>query len=74
MLKGKIIQDGSRYTVKVGAVTVDVTDDMRELLAQDRAEQDRAHDNLRATHADALKRYSEIQRIVLAGGAGMPTG
>lgn len=78
MLKGKIISDGHDYAVKVGGVTVDITDDVRTLIAQEVAQKVAAKEQelaeQRAAHADTIKRYSEIQRIVFAGGAGMPTG
>jgi hypothetical protein len=74
MLQGKIIREGKGYCVKVGSVTVDVTDDLNALIADERAKHDQALDALGTNHADALNRYKQIQNIVLAGGAGMPTG
>lgn len=82
MLQGKIICDigvhGREYRVKVGSVTVDITDDVRALIAQEvtdeRVEHEQAITELRAKHADTVERYNQIQRIVLAGGVGMPTG
>lgn len=87
MLKGKIIHDGPSvangrhdYYVKVvpvgtvGSITIDITDDVRTLIARERATHEQAIADLRAKHADTVDRYNQIQRIVLAGGAGMPTG
>jgi hypothetical protein len=85
MLKGKIIHDGPAvpsarrdYCVKVGSVTVDITDEVRTLIALEvasvRSVYDQALTDLRAKHADTVERYNQIARIVLAGGAGMPTG
>lgn len=82
MLKGKIISTptspGRDYYVKVGSVSVDITDDVRAMIAsaveQTCAEYERTIADLRAKHADVADRYSQIQRIVLAGGTGMPTG
>jgi hypothetical protein len=78
MLRGKIISDGGDYSVKVGSVTVDVTDEVRSLIeqarAQARAASEQAIAELRAKHDDIVNRYNQIARIVLAGGAGMPTG
>ena len=74
MLRGKIISDGRDYCVKVGSVAVDITDDVRVLIAKERAEHEQALAELRAAHADTVDRYNQIARIVLAGGAGMPTG
>lgn len=75
MLQGKIIRDGSRdYCVKVGSVTVDVSDDVRAILAEERAKHELALAELRAQHASTVDRYNQIALIVLAGGAGMPTG
>jgi hypothetical protein len=75
MLQGKIIRDGSRdYCVKVGSVTVDITDDVRTILAEERTKHERALAEQRAQHADILERYNRIVQIALAGGAGMPTG
>lgn len=82
MLKGKITSTpaspGRDYLVKVGAVEVDVTDDVRAIVASE-VEQackdyERVIAELRAAHADIAARYQQIQRIVLAGGTGMPTG
>jgi len=70
----KIIRDGYQYRVQVGTVTVDVTDSVIELLAEERAKRDEANAELRAAHRDVVDRYNQIARIVLAGGAGMPTG
>ena len=74
MLPGKILQDGSDYHVKVGGVTIDITDDVRALIAQAITEQRALEAKLRVDRADILERYRAIQRIVLAGGVGMPTG
>ena len=78
MLKGKILQDGRDYSVKVGSVAVDVTDDVRVLIEQERerasATSAQELTELRAKHADIIDRYNQIARIVLAGGVGMPTG
>jgi len=78
MLKGKIIQDGRDYSVKVGSVAVDITDEVCTLIEQERAtaraESVQELIELRAKHADIIDRYNQIVRIVLAGGVGMPTG
>ncbi len=75
MLQGKIIRDGNRdYCVKVGSVTVDVTDAVRTILAEEHAKHEQALAELRAQHASTVERYNQIARIILAGGAGMPTG
>ena len=75
MLQGKIIRDGSRdYCVKVGSVTVDITDDVRAIIAEVRAEHEQALADQQAQHASTVDRYNQIARIVLADGAGMPTG
>lgn len=78
MLQGKIIRDGNDYSVKVGSVTVDISDDVRTLIAQEIvracAESEQTLADLHAKHADIIERYNQIQRIVLAGGTGMPTG
>jgi hypothetical protein len=73
MLQGKIIRDGWRYCVKVGGVTVDVTDDLRALLEEARAEEKLEGAPQVVADADNLKRYAQIESIVLAGGRGMPT-
>jgi hypothetical protein len=82
MLKGKIIQDGFShpncdYHVKVGSVSVDITDEVRVLIAQESAKacaaSEQALADLRAEHANIVDRYNQIERIVLAGGVGMPT-
>jgi hypothetical protein len=78
MLRGKITHDGHDYSVKVGSVTVDITDAVRALIAQEVASACSLYEqeltNLRAKHADIIDRYNRIAHIVLAGGAGMPTG
>lgn len=85
MLKGKIVSDDSDYYVvhyvKVGTVMVDITEGVRELIAQERAKHAPERSKhaqeitaLRAQHADTVDRYNQIARIILAGGAGMPTG
>ena len=85
MLRGKVIYDKSvhhdvrrDYTVQVGSVTVDISDDVRSLISEFALKQHTEHEqaiaDLHARHAEVLKRYSQIERIVLAGGAGMPTG
>jgi hypothetical protein len=78
MLRGKITHDGHDYSVKVGSVTVDITDEVRALIEQEsakaRAASEQALADLRARHADTVDRYNRIAHIVLAGGAGMPTG
>lgn len=77
MLKGKIIHDGHDYSVKVGSVSVDITDEVRVLIDQAAtaatAASARELTELRAKHADIVDRYNQIARIVLAGGVGMPT-
>ena len=76
MLRGSIIRNGQDYSVKVGAISVDVTDDVRALIAQEikqaclKYDQDLAE--LRARHVDVINRYEQIARIVRADGAGMP--
>jgi len=74
MLKGKITREGLRYHAQVGAVTVDVTDDVQTLLESKVAEHERALAEMWAKHAEVMRRYAQIECIVLAGGAGMPTG
>ena len=78
MLSGKIIHDGHDYSVKVGSVTVDITQEVHDLIALACRDRSRALlqelTELRAKHADIVDRYSQIARIVIAGGAGMPTG
>lgn len=78
MLKGKVLSDDRSHCVKVGSVTVDITDDIRDLIAQEVARATSALDQLitelREQHADVGDRYNQIARIVLVGGAGMPTG
>lgn len=77
MLKGKIIHDGHDYSVKVGSVAVDITDEVRALIEHERTSASAASAQelaeLRAKHADIIGRYNQIASIVLAGGAGMPT-
>lgn len=78
MLKGKIISDGHDYSVKVGGVSVDITADVRSLIAREVAQKVAAKElelaNERRAHADTVNRYHQIAAIVLAGGSGMPTG
>ena len=79
MLKGKIIQDGFGYPncdyhVKVGSVTVDITDEVHTLIGQEITKFEQELAKLRAKYADNNDRYNQIARIILAGGAGMPTG
>lgn len=78
MLKGRIISDGCNYSVKVGSVTVDITEEIRGLIEQEialaRDEYKRATAEVQAKYADAVDRYHQIARIVIAGGVGMPTG
>ena len=77
MLKGKIIHDGHDYSIKVGSVAVDITDEARALIESERESASAASAQeltaLRAKHADIVDRYNQIARIVLAGSAGMPT-
>lgn len=83
MLRGKIIYDQSvhhdlrrDYKVEVGSVTADISDDVRSLISEfsqkQHAEYEQSIADLHARHADILKRYSQIEHIVLADGAGMP--
>jgi hypothetical protein len=74
MLQGKIFHTGTEYLVKVGTVTVDITADVHALIGQEVAKFEQALAELRAKNTDTLDRYNQIARIVLAGGAGMPTG
>lgn len=78
MLRGKIISDGHDYSVKVGSVTVDISTDVRTLIAKEIAHACSVYEqeltDLRAKSADTRDRYNQIARIVLAGGAGIPTG
>jgi hypothetical protein len=85
MLRGKVIYDKSvhhdlrrDYTVQVGSVVVDISDDVRTLILEFALKQHTDHEqaiaDMHAKHAEVLKRYSQIARIVLADGAGMPTG
>ena len=80
MLRGKIIYDKSvhhdlrrDYTVQVDAVTVDISDDVRSLISEfamkQRADHEQTIADLLTRHADILKRYAQIERIVLADGA-----
>lgn len=85
MLRGNVIYDKSvhhdlrhDYTVQVGADTVDISDDVRSIVSEFALKQHTEHEqaiaDLHARHAEVLKRYSQIERIVLAGSAGMQTG
>jgi hypothetical protein len=74
MLKGKIIQDGPHFHVKVGSVEIDVTDAVTAIVEQRLAARVDAHAKEHAKIADVRQRYEQIQQIVLAGGVGMPTG
>ena len=81
MLQGKIIYDKSvhhdrrrDYTVQVDAVTVDISDDVRSIVSEfaqkQHADYEQQVADIHARHAEVLKRYSQIERIVLASGSG----
>lgn len=74
MMQGKITHSGINYYVKVGSITIDITADVYALIAQERALMGEVHEQALAAHADIVDRYNRITRIVLANGAGMPTG
>jgi len=85
MLRGKVIYDKDvrhdlrrDYTVQVGGVTIDISDDVRSIVSEFALKQHIEHEqaiaDMHGKHAEVLKRYAQIERIVLAGGAGMPTG
>lgn len=65
MLKGKILRDGAIYRVKTGSVLVDITDDVRALLAEKQAEHEQVLAELRAQQADVVERYNRIVSIVI---------
>ncbi len=74
MMQGKITHSGINYYVKVGSITIDITDDVNALIVQEREVHEHAFAAHAAAHADIVNRYNQITRIVLANGAGMPTG
>jgi len=70
MMKGKISQDDGRYVLKMGGVTIDITIDVCDLIAQtiaqERVRSDEVIARERARLATVVDRYNQITRIVLA--------
>jgi len=67
MLQGKIIQDEGSYMVKMGGVTIDITNDVRDLIAQERARSAEIIEQEKTRLRAVIDRYNQIASIVLEG-------
>lgn len=74
MLQGKIIQDEGHYAVKMGGVTINITNDVCDLIAQERERSAKIIAQERAQLAAVIDRYNQIARIVLADHRPGPIG
>ena len=66
MLQGKIVQDQGSYVVKMGGVTINITDDVCDLIAQERARSAEIIEQERTRLRAVIDRYNQIAHIILA--------
>lgn len=66
MLQGKSIHAEGSYVIKMGGVTINVTDAVQDLIERERARLANDIAQERACLANVIDRYHQISRIVLA--------
>jgi hypothetical protein len=74
MLQGKIVQDQGSYVVKMGGVTINITDDVCDLIAQERARSAEIIEQERTRLRAVIDRYNQIASIILANHNPGPVG
>lgn len=74
MMQGKITPDKGSYVVKVGGVSIDITEDVCALIEQERARTAALLTQEREHLAGIVERYNQISAIILASDTVLPIG
>jgi hypothetical protein len=74
MMQGKIVSDGGDYVVKMGGVTINITNDVRNLIEQETARMTAIAAQERVHFMASLESYRQIVKIVLADSMPRPVG